>query len=126
MTGRNDGLAELLVKLATDTATLIDRARASGAFRAPAQTVQGESVVRPAPAAEKAAGGTGDGAGDPQTGALQDIIVQQAMRVHALEAEVAKLRAAVAEAQAGQGAARKPAAGKKTPGARKSAAKATQ
>lgn len=122
MNGRNDGLAELLVKLATDTATLIDKARASGAFRAATsgRTVDGEAVVRPA-------GATTEDAREPadaQVGALQDIIVQQAMRVHTLEAEVTRLTAELSDVRAALATAKKQGSGKKAAAAtRKSSAK---
>lgn len=79
---KTDGLAEVLVALAANSATLIERARASGIFKQP-ETVDA-TVVTPAPAAAAPAS-------DASTKALQDIIVQQAMRIHALEAEVLRL-----------------------------------
>lgn len=81
---KTDGLAEVLVALAANSATLIERARASGIFKQP-ETV--DAKVTPAPATAPA----GDGA----TKALQDIIVSQAMRIHALEAEVLRLTQAL-------------------------------
>lgn len=80
---KTDGLAEVLVALAANSATLIERARASGIFKQP-ETV--DATVTPAPAAAPAT--------DASTKALQDIIVQQAMKIHALEAEVLRLSAA--------------------------------
>lgn len=81
MASRTDGLAEVLVQLAANSATLIERARASGIFKQP-ETVDAKAVT-PAPAAAPA---------DPdKVAALQDIIVQQAMKIHALEAEVLRL-----------------------------------
>lgn len=91
MANRNDGLAEVLVQLAGNAATLIERARASAAMKAAsaAQTVDGETVSRKAdeaaPAEEL----------DAQRAALQDIVVQQAMKQHLLEAEIATLKAEV-------------------------------
>jgi len=79
---KTGGLAEVLVALAANSATLIERARASGMFKQP-ETV--DATVTPAPAPTAAA------ATDASTKALQDIIVQQAMRIHALEAEVLRL-----------------------------------
>ena len=76
---KNDGLAEILVALAANSATLIERARASGMFKA-AETVDATVTPTAAPAAA-----------DASTTALQDIIVQQAMKIHALEAEVLRL-----------------------------------
>lgn len=98
MNARNDGLAELLVQLAGNAAALIDKAKAAQAMRA-AQTVDGEAVRRDADA-RAAATGSPPGTSDTQASALQDIIVQQAMRVHALEAEVARLTTALAAAEA--------------------------
>lgn len=82
MAGKNDALAEILVALAANSASLIERARASGIFKSP-ETVEA-TVVAPAPAAP-----TGDDAA--KIAALQDIIVQQAIRIHALEAEMLRL-----------------------------------
>ncbi len=82
MAGKNDGLAEVLVQLAANSATLIERARASGLFKQ-AETVEA-TVVTPA-----AATAPDDFAA--RKAALQDIIVQQAMKIHALEAEVLRL-----------------------------------
>lgn len=82
MSNRNDGLAEILVQLAGNAATLIERARATTAMRA-AQTVDAEAE----PSAEEV---------DAQRAALQEIIVQQAMKLHQLEAQVATLQAELA------------------------------
>ena len=83
MASRNDGLAEVLVQLAANSATLIERARASGIFKGPETVDAKATTVEPAVAAA-----TGDAA---MVKALQDIIVQQAMKIHALEAEVLRL-----------------------------------
>lgn len=80
MASRNDGLAEVLVQLAANSASLIEKARASGLFKQP------ETVDVKASAAPEAA--TADSS---TVKALQDIIVQQAMKIHALEAEVLRL-----------------------------------
>ena len=81
MATRNDGLAEVLVQLAANSASLIEKARASGLFRGP-ETVDAKATpVEPATAPDAAA----------STKALQDIIVQQAMKIHALEAEILRL-----------------------------------
>ena len=82
MASRNDGLAEVLVQLAANSATLIERARASGIFKGP------ETVDAKATTVEPVAVAPGDAA---TVKALQDIIVQQAMKIHALEAEVLRL-----------------------------------
>lgn len=91
MATRNDGLAEILVQLAGNAATLIERARASAALKA-AQTVDGEAKEKAAAAATP----TPDES-DSKRDALQDIVVQQAMKIHLLEAEIATLRAGMAE-----------------------------
>lgn len=82
MASRNDGLAEVLVQLAANSASLIEKARASGLFRQP------ETVDAKATTVEPAASATADAS---TTKALQDIIVQQAMKIHALEAEILRL-----------------------------------
>ncbi len=84
-TGRQDNLADILVQLASTSAQLIDRARASGVFKpAPAEDIVPTQVT------------VSTGEPDPQTGALQTIIVQQAMKISALEAEVSELKAMLA------------------------------
>jgi len=89
MASKQDNLAEILVQLASTSAQLIDRARASGVFRpAPAEEAAATSVTVQTPDAE------------PQTAALQAIIVQQAMKLHTLEAEVDRLTAEVARLEA--------------------------
>jgi hypothetical protein len=80
---KSDGLAEVLVALAANSATLIERARASGLFKQ-AETV--DAKVTPASA--------GAPAPDASTKALQDIIVSQAMKIHTLEAEILRLTGA--------------------------------
>ena len=82
---KTDGLAEVLVALAANSATLIERARASGLFKQPEMV---DATVTPAAAPAQAT--------DASTKALQDIIVQQAMKIHALEAEVLRLSAKAA------------------------------
>jgi hypothetical protein len=84
MASKSDGLAEILVQLAANSATLIERARANGIFKQ-AQTVD----VTPTPGAPAAAAAPDDFA--QQKSALQEIIVQQAMKIHTLEAEIARL-----------------------------------
>ena len=92
MAGRNDGLAEVLVQLAANSASLIEKARASGLFKGP-QTVDVTTTATTATSAAAAAPAPDDFAA--QKAALQDIIVQQAMKIHALEAEVLRLGKAV-------------------------------
>ena len=87
MATRNDGLTELLVKLAANSAELIERARAAGIIREKGATV--DVTPTPAPPPETAAA-----AADPgEKAALQNIVVSQAMKIATLEAEVARLRA---------------------------------
>ncbi len=89
---KQDPLIESLMALAVSAAPLIKRARDSGMFKAgtreaaASETVVEATVVptpapEPAPAADFAA----------ERAALQDIIVSQAMKIAALEAEVTKL-----------------------------------
>jgi hypothetical protein len=92
---KQDPLVESLMALAVSAAPLIRRARESGMFKAgsredaASETVVEATVIKPEPdvppdfAAEKAA--------------LQDIIVNQAMKIAALEAEIAKLKATAAK-----------------------------
>ncbi len=77
MSTRPDPLIEALAGLASNAAPLLERARASGLFR-------------PMPKAEAAAPAESPDAA--QKTALQEIIVAQAMKIHALEAEIAALR----------------------------------
>ncbi len=81
MASKPDPLIEALVGLASNAAPLLERARASGMFR---PVVKGEAAAKPAAPAESA-----DAA---QKTALQEIIVAQAMKIHALEAELAALK----------------------------------
>ncbi|MFZ4690206.1 MAG: hypothetical protein ACOYLS_13285 [Polymorphobacter sp.] len=97
---KQDPLIESLMALAVSAAPLIKRARDSGMFKAgsredaASETVVEATVVTPAPepapdfSAEKAA--------------LQDIIVNQAMKIAALEAEVARLSMAAGKAKRGK------------------------
>ena len=86
MATRNDGLTELLVKLAANSAELIERARAAGIIRDKTATVD----VTPTPAAEAAGPAATDAA---EKAALHNIIVNQAMKIAQLEAELATLKA---------------------------------
>lgn len=95
---KQDPLVESLMALAISAAPLIRRARESGVFKAgsredaASESVVEATVVKPEPptelgpdlAAEKAA--------------LQDIIVSQAMKIAALEAEIARLKAKLKKA----------------------------
>ena len=84
---RQDPLIESLMALAVSAAPLIKRARESGMFKA---NTRAETVVdvppTPAPEAEPA-----DHAA--QKAALHDIIVNQALKIAALEAEIERLTA---------------------------------
>lgn len=83
-----DPLIESLMALAVSAAPLIKRARESGMFKAgsreEAASASADTVVPPAaaaPASEFSA----------EKAALQDIIVSQAMKIAALEAEITRL-----------------------------------
>jgi len=78
MASKPDPLIEALVGLASNAAPLLERARASGMFR---PVVKVEPVAAPAEVPDPA-----------QKTALQEIIVAQAMKIHALEAELAALK----------------------------------
>ncbi len=96
---RQDPLVESLMALAVSAAPLIRRARESGMFKTSRAEAAADDVVeavpvppepeKPAPAdfsAEKAA--------------LQDIVVNQAMKIAQLEAEIARLSAQIAKPKA--------------------------
>ena len=82
MASRSDGLTDILMQLAANSAQLIERAKAAGLIRdKPIEaTATPASPATPEPDHGKAA--------------LQEIIVAQAMKIHQLEAEVARLGAA--------------------------------
>ena len=88
-----DPLIESLMALAVSAAPLIKRARESGMFKAGSREADAaETVVEVTPAPPPAADTEAvDYAA--QKAALQDIIVNQAMKIAALEAEVARLSA---------------------------------
>ncbi len=88
MATRNDGLTELLLKFASNSAELIERARAAGIIKDKATTVDVTATPTPPPAAPDLAIDAGEKT------ALQNIIVSQAIKIAALEAEVARLAAA--------------------------------
>ena len=86
-----DPLIESLMALAVSAAPLIQRARESGMFKAGSRAgAAAETVVdgppAPAPDAEPVDHAT-------QKAALHDIIVNQALKIAALEAEVERLAA---------------------------------
>ena len=89
-----DPLIQSLMALAVSAAPLIKRARELGMFKtgsreadASEATVEATIVSHPEPAPDVSA----------EKAALQDIIVSQAMKIAALEAEVAKLTAQVSK-----------------------------
>jgi hypothetical protein len=91
---KQDPLIQSLMALAVSAAPLIKRARDSGMFKAGSrEDAASETVVEatvtptPEPAPDFSA----------EKSALQDIIVNQAMKIAALEAEVAKLTAQLAK-----------------------------
>ena len=102
---RQDPLIESLMALAISAAPLIQRARECGMFKAgsredaASETVVEATVITPDPA--KAAATPEPAPQDAaEKSALQDIIISQAMKISALEAEIAKLKAAAAKAKA--------------------------
>lgn len=94
MANKQDPLIESLMALAVSAAPLIQRARDSGLFKAgsredaASETVVEATIIHPTPVPDPAPDFSAEKA------ALQDIIVQQAVKIAALEAEVAKLSAA--------------------------------
>ena len=103
MARNNDPLIESLMQLAVAAAPLVKKARESGIFRT--ETVVEAEIVNPAPpkAAEPPPPPEPPKAPEPpapETAALQDIIVRQALRISELEAEVAALKAAAKKAPA--------------------------
>ncbi len=82
MADRNDPpMSEALMALLAGAAPLFERAKASGLFRDRPINVTPTPPPTPEPPAS-----------DAQKTALQDIIVAQAMKIVALEAEVARLK----------------------------------
>ncbi len=74
-------ISEALMALFAGAAPLLERAKAAGLFRERPINVTPEASSPPPPAADPA-----------KTAALHDIIVSQAMKIAALEAEVARLK----------------------------------
>ncbi|OYU16434.1 MAG: hypothetical protein CFE37_00045 [Alphaproteobacteria bacterium PA4] len=90
---KQDPLIESLMALAVSAAPLIKRARESGMFKTGSREAEAaETVVNvtptPPPAAEPAPDFSAEKA------ALQDIIINQAVKIQQLEAEIARLKAA--------------------------------
>ncbi len=88
---KQDPLIQSLMALAVSAAPLIKRARDSGMFKAGSRedsasesVVEATVVPNPEPAPDFSA----------EKAALQDIIVNQAMKIAALEAEIARLKPA--------------------------------
>ncbi len=96
MAKSNDPLIESLMQMAVAAAPLIRKARESGIFRDRDSVVDAEVVAPkaaeppPAPPAPEPP----PAPAAPEAGALQDIIVRQALRINELEAEIAALKAA--------------------------------
>lgn len=80
-------VAEALMALLAGAAPLFERAKAAGIFRTPPINATPEPAKPAAPPEPPAA------ASDAQKTALQEIIVAQATKIVALEAEIARLRA---------------------------------
>jgi hypothetical protein len=89
---RQDPLIESLMALAVSAAPLIKRARDSGMFKAGTREDAAAEAVVDVPASPPPAAAA-DAAAEfaSQKAALQEIIVNQAMKIAALEAEVARL-----------------------------------
>lgn len=97
MAKSNDPLIETLMQLAVTAAPLIRKARDSGIFRT--DTIMEAEIVPPKPPEppeppKAEAAPEAPAAPDASMAAMQDIIVRQALRINALEAEVAALKAA--------------------------------
>ena len=89
---KQDPLIESLMALAVSAAPLIKRARDSGMFKAGSREDAASATVAEAAAAKPAATAAAEPAAEKA--ALQNIIVTQAMKIAALEAEIAALKAA--------------------------------
>lgn len=90
MADKPDPLIESLMALAVSAAPLIERARASGMFKPGSREAASAAAATEVVAAPVAAPGDDFAA---QKAALQDIIVAQAIKIAALEAELATLKA---------------------------------
>lgn len=88
MAEKPDPLVESLMALAVSAAPLIERARASGLFKPGSREAAAAAAAEAAPAPAAPADDFA-----AQKAALQDIIVNQAMKIAALEAEIARLKA---------------------------------
>jgi|APFEC2959095136_1045048.scaffolds.fasta_scaffold00088_4 hypothetical protein len=95
---KNDPLVQSLMALAVSAAPLIKRARDSGMFKTGSREDAASATVvdvPPTPPPPPADAEAVDYAA--QKAALQDIIVSQAMKIAALEAEIARLTAGKAK-----------------------------
>jgi hypothetical protein len=91
----NDPLIDSLMQMAVAAAPLIRKARESGIFRDRDDGVVDAEIVTPkAPEAPQPAEPPPV---NPDTSALQDIVVRQALRINELEAELAALKAKAAK-----------------------------
>ena len=100
MAKSNDPLIESLMQMAVAAAPLIRKARESGIFRDRDTVVDAEIVTPAAPEAPKPPEppkAAEPPPVSPDTSALQDIVVRQALRINELEAEVAALKAKAAK-----------------------------
>ncbi|OYX76310.1 MAG: hypothetical protein B7Y82_13980 [Sphingomonadales bacterium 32-65-25] len=94
MAKSNDPLIESLMQMAVAAAPLIRKARESGIFRDRDTVVDAEIVTPEAPKPPEPPKAAEPPPVSPDTSALQDIVVRQALRINELEAEVAALKAA--------------------------------
>ncbi len=90
---RNDPLIESLMALAVSAAPLIQRARESGMFKTSREAEAAATVVDVTPAPPPPTPPEVPAGWATEKAALQDIIVSQAMKIAALEAEIARARA---------------------------------
>ena len=102
MAKSNDPLMESLMQMAVAAAPLIRKVRESGLFRdrdtvVEAEVVTPETAAAPAPPEPPMPPpAAAPPPVNPDTGALQDIVVRQALRINELESEVAAMKAAAA------------------------------
>jgi hypothetical protein len=97
MAKSNDPLIDSLMQMAVAAAPLIRKARESGIFRDRDTVVDAEIVTPEAPKPPEPPKAAEPPQVSPDTGALQDIVVRQALRINELEAEVAALKAKAAK-----------------------------
>jgi hypothetical protein len=97
MAKNNDPLIDSLMQMAVAVAPLIRKARESGIFRDRDTVVDAEIVTPEAPKPPEPPKAADPPPVSPDTSALQDIVVRQALRINELEAEVAALKAKAAK-----------------------------